>query len=136
MAVAGAATDRATPIAQRVPAVEPESLVLAAAATQGAGASAAPPAAAVSLARNPREYRRDGAQHIYRKLPDRIFVGRLPRLLFAVGVINIEIDARGAVAAIQWPRAPVHMGGVTYTETWLWDKSGRFQLDTLTQGQD
>jgi len=24
---------------------------------------------------------------------------------------------------------------VTYTETWLWDKSGRFQLDTLTQGQ-
>jgi len=25
---------------------------------------------------------------------------------------------------------------VTYTETWLWDKSGHFQLDTLTQGQD
>jgi len=28
------------------------------------------------------------------------------------------------------------MGSVTYTDTWLWDKSGRFQLDTLTQGQD
>jgi protein TonB len=24
---------------------------------------------------------------------------------------------------------------VTYTDTWLWDKSGRFQLDTLTEGQ-
>jgi hypothetical protein len=26
-------------------------------------------------------------------------------------------------------------GRVTYTDTWLWDKSGRFQLDTLTEGQ-
>jgi len=24
---------------------------------------------------------------------------------------------------------------VTYTDTWLWDKSGNFQLDTLTEGQ-
>jgi hypothetical protein len=31
--------------------------------------------------------------------------------------------------------APVKMGRVTYTDTWLWDKSGRFQLDTLTEGQ-
>jgi hypothetical protein len=38
-------------------------------------------------------------------------------------------------AAAPYP-APVHMGSVTYTETWLWDKSGHFQLDTLTQGQD
>ena len=30
---------------------------------------------------------------------------------------------------------PARMGKVTYTETWLWDKSGRFQLDTLTEGQ-
>jgi periplasmic protein TonB len=28
------------------------------------------------------------------------------------------------------------MGKVVYTDTWLWDKSGRFQLDTLTEGQD
>jgi len=27
------------------------------------------------------------------------------------------------------------MGKVTYTDTWLWDKSGHFQLDTLTEGQ-
>jgi hypothetical protein len=24
---------------------------------------------------------------------------------------------------------------VVYTDTWLWHKSGRFQLDTLTEGQ-
>ena len=86
-------------------------------------------------------------------------MGRLPRLLFSVGVVNVEIDARGEVSAIQWARAPrnaprvmaeiedlvraaapypapVLLGGVIYTDTWLWDKSGRFQLDTLTQGQD
>ena len=80
-------------------------------------------------------------------------------MVLAVGVIHIDIDARGEVASIHWARAPrnsprvtqeiehlvraaapypapIHMGGVTYIETWLWDKSGRFQLDTLTQGQD
>ena len=31
--------------------------------------------------------------------------------------------------------APVLMGSVVYTDTWLWDKSGHFQLDTLTEGQ-
>ena len=32
--------------------------------------------------------------------------------------------------------APARMGKVVYTDTWLWHKSGRFQLDTLTEGQD
>ena len=26
-------------------------------------------------------------------------------------------------------------GQVTYTDVWLWHKSGKFQLDTLTEGQ-
>ena len=30
---------------------------------------------------------------------------------------------------------PARMGEVKYTEIWLVDKSGRFQLDTLTEGQ-
>ena len=30
---------------------------------------------------------------------------------------------------------PARMGHVTYTDTWLWHKSGLFQLDTLTEGQ-
>lgn len=125
----------------------------------GDGVKVLPAPAVLSAARTPREYRHDGAHHLYRKLPDRIFIGKLPHLLFAVGVINIDIDARGEVAGIHWARpprnaprvmgeienlvraaapypAPVHMGGVTYTDTWLWDKSGRFQLDTLTQGQE
>jgi hypothetical protein len=38
-------------------------------------------------------------------------------------------------AAAPFP-VPAKMGTVVYTDTWLWDKSGRFQLDTLTEGQD
>ena len=39
------------------------------------------------------------------------------------------------VRAAQPFPAPVRMGSVVYTDTWLWHKSGRFQLDTLTEGQ-
>jgi len=82
----------------------------------------------------------------------------MPPLLYAVGVLQVEIDGRGNVIGTNWMRkpshapevvaqienavrqaspfpAPVKMGRVTYTDTWLWDKSGRFQLDTLTEGQ-
>jgi hypothetical protein len=31
---------------------------------------------------------------------------------------------------------PQHMSQVTYTDVWLWHQSGKFQLDTLTEGQD
>jgi hypothetical protein len=31
--------------------------------------------------------------------------------------------------------APGKLGAHTYVDTWLWDKSGQFQLDTLTLGQ-
>ena len=31
---------------------------------------------------------------------------------------------------------PKLIGGLTYTDTWLWHKSGKWQLDTLTEGQD
>lgn len=82
----------------------------------------------------------------------------MPALLYAVGVLQVDIDSRGNVTAVRWMRAPtqapevmadiersvrsaapfpapVKMGRVTYTDTWLWHKSGRFQLDTLTEGQ-
>jgi len=124
-----------------------------------ASPKALPTAVPQSAARNALAYRVDGARHIYRKFPDRIFNGKLPRMVLAIGVVHIDIDAHGEVAAFQWARtpknsprvaleieqlvraaapypAPVHLGSVSYTETWLWDKSGRFQLDTLTQGQD
>ena len=112
-----------------------------------------------SSAATPRAYREDGATHIYGLNSDRIYKGRMPPLLYAVGVLNVEIDRVGRVTRLDWMRAPRHapevvaeiertirqaspfpaptrMGKVVYTDTWLWHKSGKFQLDTLTEGQD
>lgn len=111
-----------------------------------------------SSATTPREYRRDGATHLYALNAKRIFPGKMPPLLHAIGVLQVDINASGNVTALRWMRAPKHapdviaeiersvraaspfpapvkLGKVTYTDTWLWDKSGRFQLDTLTEGQ-
>ncbi|WP_371809214.1 hypothetical protein [Aquabacterium sp. A08] len=120
----------------------------------------APPAfqGPVSQATSPRDYRRDGARHLYHLNGHRIYPGQMPPLLQAVGVMQLELDAHGQIRRFVWMRAPSHvpavmaeiertvraaapfpaprrMGGVVYTDTWLWDKSGRFQLDTLTEGQ-
>jgi periplasmic protein TonB len=111
----------------------------------------------VSHAATPRDYRRDGARHIYGKNAHRIFKGKMPPLLQGVGTMQLELDHRGQIVVMNWMRppshpgakaeiertvreaapypAPVHMGRVVYTDTWLWDKSGHFQLDTLTEGQ-
>ena len=111
-----------------------------------------------SSAATARDYRRDGARHLYQLNSHRIYDGKLPPLLYAVGVLETELDSRGQVLKTSWLRAPRHapeviaeientvrraapfpaparLGCVTYTETWLWDQSGRFQLDTLTEGQ-
>ena len=112
-----------------------------------------------SAATNPRAYRDDAARHIYNQNGERIWKGRLPPMLYAVGVLQVEVDGQGNVRNLNWMRAPKHapeviaeiertvrkaapfpaparMGKVVYTDTWLWHKSGRFQLDTLTEGQD
>ena len=112
-----------------------------------------------SLAASAKAYRRDAAAHLYELNRGRIYKGRMPPLLYAVGVLQVDVDKRGQVEKISWMRAPRHapevmaeiekmvraaapypaptkMGHVTYTDTWLWHKSGRFQLDTLTEGQD
>ena len=112
-----------------------------------------------SAATTPRAYRSDGATHLYGLNAGRIYKGRMPPLLYAIGVLNVEIDRVGRVTRLDWMRAPNHapevvaeiertvrsaapfpapsrMGKVVYTDTWLWHKSGRFQLDTLTEGQD
>lgn len=116
------------------------------------------PLAKRSVAQTAREYRRDAAGHLYELNAHRIYRGKLPPLLYAVGVLQVEVDARGNVTGTSWMRAPKHapeviaeiertvrqaapypapvrLGRVTYTDTWLWDKSGKFQLDTLTEGQ-
>lgn len=112
-----------------------------------------------SLARNSKEYRKDAASHLYGMHAHRIYKGRMPPMLEAVGVLNVDIDQKGSVKAVNWMRAPKHaphvmaeiermvkasapypvpqhMRQVTYTDVWLWHKSGKFQLDTLTEGQD
>jgi protein TonB len=122
------------------------------------GPSPVPAVPTVSGARNPRDYRRDAASQIYARNASRIYKGPLPPLLHAIGVLQVEVDGKGRVTSTHWMRAPKHapdvmaeierivrlaapfpipvrMGHVTYTDTWLWDKSGSFQLDTLTEGQ-
>ena len=112
-----------------------------------------------SSARNAREYRVDAAKHLYKLNGARIFKGRMPPMLYAVGVLDVEVDKQGQVTRTYWVRAPghapevmreiektvrqaapypvpAHMGKVVYSDVWLWHKSGRFQLDTLTEGQD
>jgi hypothetical protein len=120
-----------------------------------------PPLAAptfVSQAATARDYRKDAANHLYSKNKQRVYQGKMPALLYAVGVLQVELDSRGLVTSTSWMRAPKHapevmadiertvreaapypapvrLGRVTYTDTWLWHKSGLFQLDTLTEGQ-
>ena len=112
----------------------------------------------ISQATNAKDYRRDAAQHIYKNNSARIYKGRMPPLLMAVAVLEVDVDTMGDIAAIRWVRgptnlpsviadiealvkasapypAPLKMPGVIYTEVWLYDKSGLFQLDTLTEGQ-
>ncbi|ADU38704.1 hypothetical protein J2W32_002892 [Variovorax boronicumulans] len=120
------------------------------------GASGAVPRA--SNAATARDYRRDAARHVYDLNRSRIYSGQLPPILYAVGTLQVNLDTGGKVVSMHWLRAPQHapeviaeieravlqaapfpaatrLGAVTWTDTWLWDKSGRFQLDTLTEGQ-
>ncbi len=120
------------------------------------GSSAA--AAGASSATSARAYRQDAAKHLYAQNTARIYQGRLPPMLYAVGTLEVNLGRKGEVRSLHWMRAPRHapevikeiertvraaapfpvasrLGYVTYTDTWLWDKSGKFQLDTLTEGQ-
>lgn len=134
-------------------AAEPEASGVTGPAPQGQGTARA------STAASARAYRQDAASHLYGLNAERIYKGRLPPELYAIGVINVEIDRNGRATRLTWLRAPRHapevvaeiertlrqaapfpapsrLGKVVYTDTWLWHKSGKFQLDTLTEGQD
>ena len=115
--------------------------------------------AAVSAADSPKAYKLDAAQHIYRHYAPQIFKGKLPPLVHAIVVCETEVDADGHVRDVKMIRVPTHApdvtarvremirkaspmpapsrlgGAVKFMEVWLVDKSGRFQLDTLTEGQ-
>jgi len=101
-------------------------------------------------------YKRAVAAHLYRRYADRIYPGQLPPMLYAIGVLEVVIERNGRVGSLRWLRAPSHAPEVvaqieqlvrdaapypapaartSCIDTWLWDQSGRFQLDTLTEGQ-
>lgn len=105
-----------------------------------------------------KEYRIDAARHIYAAYPKRIYKGRLPPLLYSVMMVETEIDAAGQVLDVHVVRKPAAAEvqpwviqmikrasplpapsklarGARFIEIWLVDKSGLFQLDTLTEGQ-
>jgi protein TonB len=122
----------------------------------GAATPGQPPAASQAI--TPKAYRKDAARHLYALNTPRIYKGELPPMLYAVGVLEVDVDRNGRVGKLHWMRAPKHapevmreiertvhaaapfpvparLGRVTYTDVWLWDESGRFQLDSLTEGQ-
>ncbi|MGO4389912.1 hypothetical protein AB4Z46_01035 [Variovorax sp. M-6] len=124
------------------------------------GPSAQVPTVRLITAQTPavRTYRKIGAAYIYKKYPQRIYKGKIPPLVYAVVVTETDIDATGRVTGVYFSRTPSHapevsgmiaelikeasplpnpgkLGAHTYVDTWLWDKSGQFQLDTLTLGQ-
>ena len=115
-------------------------------------------AATVSSAESAKAYRMDAAKHIYKVYADKIFKGKLPPLVHAIVVLEVELDASGHVRQVHMVRVPTHapdvtervkdmihraspmpapsrLGGARFLEIWLVDKSGRFQLDALTEGQ-
>lgn len=102
-------------------------------------------------------YEQKAARHLYQRYPQRIYHGKLPPMLYAVGVLQIFLTGTGHIRRLSWMRTPSHApevvkeierlvraaapfpptgaGNVTYTDTWLWDRSGQFQLDSLSEGQ-
>jgi len=131
--------------------------LLASGALLAAPALQAQTAQKVSLATDAKAYRVDGARAIYAAFPERIYKGKLPPLIHAIVIAEIDVDANGGVRSVNMIRVPTHapdvvvkvremiskvslpapsrMGGTKYLDIWLVDKSGRFQLDTLTEGQ-
>ena len=105
-----------------------------------------------------KAYRKLGAGYIYKHYPKRIYEGKIPALVYAVVVVETQLDAHGNVTDVSFSRTPGHaaevapmiaaliraasplpdpgkLGAHTYLDVWLWDKSGNFQLATLTWGQ-
>ena len=124
----------------------------------GARAQTTPAAASISAAETVKAYKMDAARHVYAVYANRIYKGKLPPLVHAIVVLEVDLDESGNLRHITPVRVPSHapdvavavthmlelaaplpaprrMGGVRFTEVWLVDKSGRFQLDTLTEGQ-
>ena len=117
-----------------------------------------PAAPQPSQAESDKDYRTDGAKHLYAAYPMRIYKGRMPPLLYGVAIVETEIDAAGQVLEVRVRRPPAapevgpwivqmirkaapfpppaKMDKAVYVDIWLVHKGGNFQLDTLTEGQN
>jgi periplasmic protein TonB len=116
----------------------------------------APPEA--SAARSEDDYRKDAARHLYDTYAAQVLKGKVPAYVYAVMVTDTEVDAQGKVLSVRVVRAPSeadevvpwvlamirrasplpalrHLKSTRYVDIWLVDENGRFQLDTLTEGQ-
>ncbi|MFM7531016.1 MAG: hypothetical protein ACKO5J_00725 [Rubrivivax sp.] len=140
-------------------------LVVAAGAAQAQFAMVPPPSLpgppAPLQAGDERAYRADAARHLYRAYAARIFRGKLPPMMYAVMITDTELDPDGTVRNVTVVRPPAAAkeitpwvvalirgaspfpapgqigegGTVVWREIWLVDQSGRFQVDSLTEGQ-
>jgi protein TonB len=113
---------------------------------------------APSQAADPKAYRPDGARHLYDSYPALVHRGQLPQMLTAVAIIETTIDEKGAVEKVDVVREPAiakeatpwivalirgaqpypaaeKQGKVVYKDIWLVTEQGKFQLDSITEGQ-
>jgi len=123
-----------------------------------AGEAAASPRAAVP---GIDDYKRELARHIARLNPHHVFAGRPQALLRSVVVLRYTVDARGrllrsevlrsnhdretvtiALATLRnsapFPQpapALLRHGRLDISETWLFNKDGRFQLRSVAEAQ-
>jgi len=113
-----------------------------------------------TMATDAPAYRIDAARHIYLRHADLIHDGLLPPMLHAIAGVRTTIGAQGQVlrievtrepvvarevlpwieqmirAAAPYPRPPAGLDEVVWNELWLIDRSSRFQLHTLSEGQE
>ena len=114
---------------------------------------------ASSAATSAAQYRLEAARHLYARYPQQVLQGKVPAHVYAIVVTETDVDAQGRVLAVRVLRGPASAHEVTpwviamirqaaplppmqrmnrtrYVETWLVDRSGQFQVRTLTEGQD
>lgn len=116
-------------------------------------------------ARTVENFRQEVARHVYQRFPMQVFKGPLPPLLYAVLIVETRIGRDGQLLDVRVAREPAAAkevtpwvlgllrkaapypapsqvdhpesdnGVLTLTETWLVDRSGRFQVHSLSEGQ-
>jgi protein TonB len=125
------------------------------ATAQGVGAPLTAPVASHDEALS-KQYRNAGAQHLYRAYQQRIYKGPVPPQLYAIAIVETELDENGNVISAVVTREPAAAKEVgpwivsmiraaspfpkpgrrtRYQDIWLVDRSYTFHLDTLTEGQ-